>query len=470
MGIALVLLVFLLLWLGRGQWPWGKGDVQRATPARMTTTQLVNLSTLPRVSHFDDYLQMSVFRGAVFDGGDGNFLMPCEGTAEACAAALGPLTRQIMRFTPLSSTTGMPKFKAMNESKPCARFMAGVSCVVDEVHPHASGSLAHFSKRILPWFFAYTLGHVRCDRFLFPRTPAALEPWFRGVTDLALGTANDSVLGGAVEAPPRLFMEQLRGRTCLGAVRLLYRPHTYFVDEAEALAFKRRAWAHVGLGAPPARPAGDAWRDAWRVCYLTRAPGRRLIRNAFNPSETKAAIAAALRQEARRRGRREPAVTMEDITPTPHTSFEDQVRMFARCDLLASPHGSQNANAIFMRPGSVFLEINPPKFFYFSYEALSRASGLHYVASRRNIALHVTKQPKLQAKFARRIRSFAHLNDTECQDVFACQDAARWIAFDVNLTDLNVQLPAVLRHLGTDDAACRQDPDCARVRRDPPFL
>lgn len=61
-----------------------------------------------------------------------------------------------------------------------------------------------------------------------------------------------------------------------------------------------------------------------------------------------------------------------------------QVREFASCDALCSVHGSQNANVMFMRPGSSFMEINPYKFFYSSYEALATVANVRYMPSRLN--------------------------------------------------------------------------------------
>ena len=53
-------------------------------------------------------------------------------------------------------------------------------------------------------------------------------------------------------------------------------------------------------------------------------------------------------------------------------------------DVLASVHGSQNANVMWMRPGAAFMELNPYKFFYSSYEELATVSRVRYLPSRRN--------------------------------------------------------------------------------------
>ena len=41
-----------------------------------------------------------------------------------------------------------------------------------------------------------------------------------------------------------------------------------------------------------------------------------------------------------------------------------------------SVHGSHNANVMWMRPGSAFMELNPHKFFYSSYQEVHRRAIL----------------------------------------------------------------------------------------------
>lgn len=42
-------------------------------------------------------------------------------------------------------------------------------------------------------------------------------------------------------------------------------------------------------------------------------------------------------------------------------------------------HGSQNANIMFMRAGTSFMELNPHKFFYSSYETLATVSRVRFL-------------------------------------------------------------------------------------------
>ena len=59
------------------------------------------------------------------------------------------------------------------------------------------------------------------------------------------------------------------------------------------------------------------------------------------------------------------------VTVNSSHTFAQQVAAFAQCDVLASVHGSQNANVMWMRPGAAFMELNPHKFFYSSYQEVN---------------------------------------------------------------------------------------------------
>ena len=76
------------------------------------------------------------------------------------------------------------------------------------------------------------------------------------------------------------------------------------------------------------------------------------------------------------------------------------MRAFAQCDLLASVHGSQNANVMWMRRGAAFMEINPHKFYYSSYNHLSTVAGVLFLHSRRNSIALPAGSPLLAPPFS----------------------------------------------------------------------
>ena len=48
-----------------------------------------------------------------------------------------------------------------------------------------------------------------------------------------------------------------------------------------------------------------------------------------------------------------------------------------------SVHGSHNANAMWMRPGAAFMEVNPRKFYYASYNQLATVAASPRSSARR---------------------------------------------------------------------------------------
>ena len=152
---------------------------------------------------------------------------------------------------------------------------------------------------------------------------------------------------------------------CFERLAAAARENTYFVQRADADALRTAAYAMTGV---PRRRC-----DAPLVgCYFRRAEGSpggqweggpRVVVNA---DRLIARMGAILRRDAG------PAAAARVVTVNSTHTFAQQVAAFAQCDVLASVHGSQNANVMWMRPGAAFMELNPHKFFYSSYQEVHR--------------------------------------------------------------------------------------------------
>jgi hypothetical protein len=239
-------------------------------------------------------------------------------------------------------------------------------------------------------------------------------------------------IGNASQAPSRfLWLEDMgeKSRLCFDRVRITYRQGSYFRNPAEALVFKESAWAMSGMTASEnlrrALPLRSLEHPPVRCCYVVRSNGR----NPSNVPAIKAAVLTEVQGYLRGSGGDHSGSStlpvasrayIEDVSPNENMSLAEQVRLFAACDVLVSPHGSQNANAIFMQPGSIFIELNMPKFYYFSYEAMAVAGGVRYVSSRHNMVDYTAsgpnhlkggKEPNASTLVVQ-MRAFEKLNDT----------------------------------------------------------
>lgn len=119
-----------------------------------------------------------------------------------------------------------------------------------------------------------------------------------------------------------------------------------------------------------------------------------------------------------------------------------QVRIFASCDVLVSVHGSHNANAMWMRRGGGFLEINPFRFYYASYQALAAVTGLHYMPSRQNTIAMALLPRRERAKATAFAAARATWSDDQCQADGRCRKAARSFPTVVNLTSFATEFAA----------------------------
>lgn len=272
--------------------------------------------------------------------------------------------------------------------------IAGTSCIVDEGHPHTSGSLGHFARRMLPWFSIEVFdGAPQCDAFFFTRTPKQpLSAWFNFVQQLVTG---DRVL---------LYPSDLGTLTILDAMKLNYKSG-WFRNPAEAQLFQRMAWGRLGLSMP-----------ATGTCYFIRRNGR-------NP-ENLEEVLTLLKSFG--------PVTI--LSFDNNTSVKEQASGFFRCSVLLSPHGSHNANVMFMQPGSTFIELNPHKFYHGVYNKLAKLVGVAVFPTRRNIAVHTS-----------RLATWAQLDDLQCQGVALCRIRARNGKYMVNITDIGNALKKVYK-------------------------
>ncbi len=431
------------------------------TSQAVTSDQSDQSKVSPRViQHATDFWRLSIFRGAVFGFGPNKSMptwnLPCTPgmSLVQCQQYVGIPERTYDENgkTALRPTVhlGLLPHQPNSRSKwpSCTREISGVTCVADTIHKHSSSKIAHLAKRILPWFSLHILGGEQCDTFALPLTPQhGLTSWMQHMISLTLAnltqrnrnsSQGDDDVDHHVSWPRLLWLEDFHNasRLCFETLKISYTTSTYFRNQVEALRFKQRAWTASGVAFDAEHMESLSWTAHHRIrcCFLWRSNGR-------NPSNHEALQAEAL---AEIRRHLHGQVDLAVISPSANMSFTQQVRLFSACDILISPHGSQNANIMFMQVGRIFVELNMPKFYYFAYEELAKMSGLDYVPSRRNlIDWHSPYTSQIIAK----MRPYAKLDDVRCQQVSTCRTWSRLTPFNVNLTDLRIELSATLRHV-----------------------
>jgi hypothetical protein len=305
----------------------------------------------------------------------------------------------------------------------------GTTFVADLRHAGQTMGLAHFAKRILRLHgLQRQSGEYQLPtivRVAFPATTRKhLEhSWPSSLLRIVASNAT-------VESSEDVIASEC----CYETVITSARENTYFVRSQDADAVRRAAWPLAGL---PAQRPGCAPINA---CYFQRSEGRpggrweggaRVIVNRQELLRVMVAKVAELVPGG--------AVRIVNINST--HSFAEQVDTFARCDLLVSVHGSQNANIMFMRPGAAFMELNPHKFFYASYEELATVAQLLSLPSRRNSIAASTRSA------TRFLRDYANFSDDDCQLHSRCRSLSRNFPTLVNVSDFTVQLSRGLRHI-----------------------
>lgn len=398
-------------------------NVSAPSPAAPVSTELTRTHALssranaiPSAAlHGKDFWRLSIFRGVTFgfsaNGTTPTWELPCApgmspkqclkrvGTPEVVDSGilqrptvhLGLLTHQQASLSAAESDPTEERASSLARSREagggarssrwpaCLRTLSGVTCVADVIHKHSASKIAHFAKRVLPWFSMHTLAGERCDTFALPATPQRnLTTWFMHMIRLTLGESPEE---SHAAAPPRfLWREDFTpgSRLCFETVKISYKMSTYFRNESEALSFKQSAWATSGVPFNSSRREPLSWMTHHRIrgCLLQRVNGR----NPSNLEAIRATVLAVLRNHlctrplggqseggAVRGGDAEAPlvacaglaadseplgkVQVEMVVPSEHMDFAEQVRLFAGCDVLLSPHGSQNANVIFMQSG-----------------------------------------------------------------------------------------------------------------------
>ena len=319
----------------------------------------------------------------------------------------------------------------------------GTTFVADLKHGGgATMGIAHFAKRVLRLHglqqqaSLYGVGTV--DRIAFPATSAAhlAHSW------------PTSLLRLVAPAAARVPVDGLTAGDgcCFRRVIASAREDTYFVRPEDADVV--RTAAHTAAHVPRERAACAPIR----ACYFQRSEGSsagrweggaRLI---VNRQEVLAAMARLVAAHT-------PAGTLALVNVNSSSTFEQQVDTFARCDVLVSVHGSQNANAMFMRPGTAFMELNPHKFFYSSYEALSAVCRVLYAPSRRNsiaTPAELGLVPKKAAAFTARASAFTaefgSWTDVQCQAQSRCRSLSRNFPTTINMTDFELEFARAVRH------------------------
>lgn len=312
---------------------------------------------------------------------------------------------------------------------------AGITYIADL--RHAGGptmGIAHFAKRILRLYgLQRRYQQLDVDRIVYPATSRAhlAHSWPSSMLRL-LG--HDSPAANVDEATLR------RRPCCFEHAVVSSRENTYFVRPPDAEALRQRAYALAGL------PAADApCRRPPVACYFQRAEGAPNgkweggPRTVVNRLEVQERMGSLLRQH-------HPQGEVRIVSANSSHSFVQQVALFGSCDLLVSVHGSHNANVMFMRAGSAFMEVNPHKFYYASYNHLATVASVLFLHSRRN-AIALPPNSPLRAKADRFERTFGGYDDVRCQEHNACRSQSRGFPTRVNVTDFDAEFARGVRHV-----------------------
>lgn len=311
-------------------------------------------SVEPEARHLHDAWATSVYSGLCFD--ERKWQLPVEaGASRPRPGAFGSpgFQRYPLRVKQVPNRTA-----ALEEARrPPRCWRPGATFVADL--RHAGGptmGIAHFAKRILRLHGlqrrAAELGLPPVVRVAFPATSAAhlAHPWPAAMLRL-VAPAAEMLSAEALGAAP----------CCFETTLVSAREDTYFAERADADALRSAAYAAARLPAArdPCAPVS--------ACYFQRSEGSpggrweggsRLIANRAGLLRRMELLVA---ERAIAAGAAGPGGAVRVVQANSTHGFEQQVATFAACDLLASVHGSHNANGIFMRPGAAFMELNPHK-------------------------------------------------------------------------------------------------------------
>ena len=308
---------------------------------------------------------------------------------------------------------------------------SGVTFVADLRHSGATMGIAHFAKRILRLHGllqqAHEYGLPSVTRVSFPATISShlAHSWPSSMLRL--------IAPSALVEP---YEAMASADCCYETVVTSALDNIYFLRPQDADMLRTGAYAVAGV--PQSRPACAPIV----ACYFQRSEGKpsgrweggaRLVVN-------KQALLQMMVEEMTRASPHRGGTVREVNINSTH-NFAEQVALFATCDIMASVHGSQNANLMFMRPGAAMMEINPHKFYYSSYERLANVTRVLYLSSRRNsIAVHTREA-------ARFLREYANTTDVACQEISRCRSLSRNFPTFVNETDFRHEFARGLAHV-----------------------
>ena len=395
----------------------------------MTAAAAAGFSSFDAALRLHDPWDTTLYNGVCFEGRKWHLLVD--------ESSLDELPHTGRRSTPRYKAKAFQRFPillrkvtgkaaALSAAKASACWRPGLSFVADL--RHAGGptmGIAHFAKRILRLYGLqqyYTGLHV--ERLVFPATSAAhlAHDWPASMLKLV---GHDAATRGAAHLVDAASLLQRReAPCCFEHLAVASRENTYFTRREDADSLRAAAYALAGVPAAAptcARPV---------ACYFQRAEGAPNgkweggPRTVVNAAAVQAAMRAAMpRGEVRvvsansshsfvEQARHPwPSVALHRPLPcrprcdalcnactlhvalvrraggSPHphphphpnpnpNPNPNQVRLFASCDLLVSVHGSHNANVMWMRAGAAFMEVNPRKFYYASYNELATVAGV----------------------------------------------------------------------------------------------
>lgn len=280
--------------------------------------------------------------------------------------------------------------------------------------------IAHFAKRVLRlWGVQRQQPSLAFERIVFPATTSEQlrSDWIQSLLQLVAPHVAIVPAEELVSLP----------RECFARALASGRSDTYFTRPKDAEALRLRAYQL-------ARVADQRACVPLRACYFRRAEGIVAGRWEGGPRMV-ANRKELLRLMANVVNTVAPGGAVAQVGVNSSHSFAEQVALFASCDVLVSVHGSHNANLMFMRPGSAFIELNPHKFFYASYQALAEVAGIHYIPSRSNAIATTELRGKEVGKAEAFARKYGTWTDVRCQAVGGCRQQSRSFPTHVNTSD-----------------------------------
>jgi len=277
---------------------------------------------------------------------------------------------------------GWEFYYATNSSKWQNRWVANATGAV--VRPAVAGHIHHFAEAVIALFHASLYPKAlpalnELSHLLLPTVRRSNElPWNLDFLELVLRGAQEQ--GAAY--PQVLFSDdwpQSGEDICFERI-VLIGMHTsefgLFADPYEADLFRNYSFKFYGLGAFLERGINDKLA----LFLMERKRTRRLV----NPRDVRSALLDTglfdLDFELPR-GLGDQQADDQKISRCFDSSvpLEQQVAWMRSTDVLIGTHGSGLINAIFMRPGSVVIDLLCPNFFETTFSTAVLSAGGHYL-------------------------------------------------------------------------------------------